>query len=403
MYDAIIVGARCAGAATAMLLGRRGYRVLLLDRATLPSDLPQGHFIHKDGPRRLKDWGLLDSIVASGCGAVDVQLTDFGDFPLVARDLATDGVAWGYGPRRRVVDQLLLEAAADSGVEVRDRVVVEEFSTAGDRINGIVGRSLGGAHVAERARVVVGADGRRSSLARWVGAREYDVVPTLTCYYFSYWSEVEHEGFEAYHRNRRAVFSHPTNDSLYAVFVAWPIAELPAVRADVERQFERVVRGCGDLGERLAAGRHEERFYGATDLPNFFRTPHGPGWALVGDAGHHKDPYMALGMADALRDAEFLADAIDEMFSGTSSEEEAMRRHERRRNDAAVADYRQNLRLAAFEPVPSEWLQIRAAVRGDAEETRKMAMARVGMIPPASFFNPEHIAALMMRSGFAAT
>jgi len=244
-YDAIIVGARCAGASTAMLLGRRGYRVLLVDKAALPSDLPQGHFIHKDGPRRLKEWGLLDRIAASGCGAVDVQLFDFGDFPLVARNLSIDGVAWGYGPRRREVDRLLLDAAIEAGVEVRDRVVVEEFTGDGDRITGIAGHRLGGARVAARAHIVVGADGRRSSLARWVGAREYDVTPTLTCYYFSYWSGVEHEGFEGYYRNHRAAFSHPTNESLYAVFVGWPIHELPVVRADIERQFDKVVRGCG--------------------------------------------------------------------------------------------------------------------------------------------------------------
>src|SRR5689334_17827283 len=125
MYDAIIVGARRAGAATAMLLAQRGHRVLLVDRAARPGSLPQGHFIHKDGPRRLHRWGLLDHIVASNCPAVDVQSLDFGDFPLVARDMRVDGIAWGYGPRRRVVDQILLEAAIAAGAEVRDRFVVE--------------------------------------------------------------------------------------------------------------------------------------------------------------------------------------------------------------------------------------------------------------------------------------
>lgn len=382
MYDAIIVGARCAGAATAMLLAQRGHRVLLVDRAALPSDLPQGHFIHRDGPRRLQRWGLLDRVVASHCPAVDVQLLDFGDFPLVARDLVVDGVAWGYGPRRKVFDQILLEAAMAAGVEVRDRFLVETFATDGSRITGIVGRGLpDGRPSTEMARVTVGADGRRSLLARAVRAAEYDTAPPLLCYYFSYWSGVEHEGFEGYYRSSNAVFSHPTSDGLHAVFVGWPMSELPAVRSDIERQFRTVLRTCGDLGERLDAARREERFYGATDLPNFYRVPFGGGWALVGDAGHHKDPWLALGMSDALRDAEFLADALHAVFAG-ADEQSTMEAYQRRRDEASRGDYRQNLFLASFKPLPPEVLQMRAAVRGDAEQTRQLAMARVGMVPP---------------------
>src|SRR5262245_31177553 len=116
MYDAIVVGARCAGASTAMLLARRGHKVLLVDRATFPSEIPHGHFIHRHGPARLQRWGLLDRIVASGCPAVRTMTTDFGDFPLTGEDLEIDGVALGYGPRRVVLDQILVEAAVKAGV-----------------------------------------------------------------------------------------------------------------------------------------------------------------------------------------------------------------------------------------------------------------------------------------------
>src|SRR5262245_35605876 len=103
-YDAIVVGARCAGAATAMLLARAGHRVLLIDRARLPSEVPQGHFVHKDGPRRLARWGLLERVVAAGGQPVAAVSSHFGDFPLAADDLRVGGVAWGYGPRHGRLD-----------------------------------------------------------------------------------------------------------------------------------------------------------------------------------------------------------------------------------------------------------------------------------------------------------
>ena len=130
MYDVIIVGARCAGSPLARRLAIDGAKVLLVDRATFPSEIPHGHFIHRGGPRRLQEWGLLDK-VAAVCTPVTEQLVDFGDFPLVSRNLAIDGVAWGYGPRRALFDKILVDAAVESGVELREKFNVEEFrSTA---------------------------------------------------------------------------------------------------------------------------------------------------------------------------------------------------------------------------------------------------------------------------------
>jgi len=105
-----------------------------------------------------------------------------------------------------------------------------------------------------------------------------------------------------------------------------------------------------DLEERVCAGRQEERFYGAADLPNFFRKPFGPGWALVGDAGYHKDPYMALGISDALHDAQLLSSAIDKGFSGRQPLLGAMARYEQKRNEASMQLYRQNAEMARFRP-----------------------------------------------------
>jgi flavin-dependent dehydrogenase len=401
MYDAIVIGARCAGAPTAMLLARRGHRVLLVDRATFPSDIPHGHLIHRHGPRYLREWGLLDR-VAAVCPPIRSVTMDLGDFPLTGVDLEVDGVALAYAPRRNVLDAILVEAAAAAGVEVRAGFTVDDVVADGDRIAGIRGRDMrGGAAVTERAHITIGADGRNSRLARAVAAPVYEAVPTLSCYYFSYWSDAPVTGLEIYALPQRVIFAFPTGDGLVGVFVTWPAAELPMVRADIEAQFMAVIDQAPALAAALRQGRRVERFAGAADLPNFFRVPGGPGWALVGDAGHHKDPFLALGIADAFRDAALLADAVDTGLAGRVPMVAALADYERRRNEASMDDYRQNLHLAAFKPFPPEFMRLRAAVRGHQADTNHLFLARQGMVPPETFFNPANLQRLMGRAAAA--
>ena len=186
MYDAIILGARCAGSPTAMLLARQGYKVLLLDRAAFPSHLPHGHFIHRGGPRQIQKWGLLDDLIAAGCPPVTTFQQSIDDLALTGTDLAVDGVAFGYGPRRDVLDKVLVDAAVDAGAELREKFSVQEIFMEGDTVAGIRGRDNDGSPtVTERARIVIGADGRNSMLARAVQAPAYETMPTLLCWYFS--------------------------------------------------------------------------------------------------------------------------------------------------------------------------------------------------------------------------
>lgn len=400
MYDAIVIGARCAGAAAAMLLARRGHKVLLLERGDIPSDVHQGHFIHRHGPKRLANWGLLEKVLATNCPPITTQLTDFGDFPLIGRDIQVGNVAWGYGPRRRQLDQVLVEAAVEAGSEFRPHFTVESCLWDGDRVRGIRGHNTHrGTSSAEEARVTIGADGKNSLLARTVCAPSYEEVPSLTCWYFSYWSGVATEGFELYVRDCRAIFSFLTNDNLFAIFIAWPIDKFASVKADIEAEFMRVVDSIPGFAERVRSGRREERFYGTADLPNFLRRPFGPGWALVGDSGCHKDPLDGLGICDAFRDADFLAAAIHEGLSGQSSLNDALTRYEFRRNDATMADYCENIARARFSPIPAELLQLRMALRGNQEDTNRFIMAREGMIPPEEFFNPENQQRILFNAG----
>ena len=156
MFDAIVVGARCAGSPTAMLLARMGYRVLLLDKARFPSDTLSVHYIHQPGVASLQRWGLLEGVIASNCPPVRRQRVDFGPVVLEATPPPIDGIADAYAPRRTVLDTLLVEAAAAAGAEVRERFTVEDLLMDGERVTGIQGHSTGGAMVREEARIVIG-------------------------------------------------------------------------------------------------------------------------------------------------------------------------------------------------------------------------------------------------------
>jgi flavin-dependent dehydrogenase len=376
VYDVIVVGARCAGAATATLLARRGFAVLLVDRARFPSDLPHGHFIHRHGPQRLQRWGLLERVLATGCPPITSFVEDLGDFTLRGNDLVVDGVPIGLGPRRAALDAVLVEAAVEAGAQLREGFPVHELTFADGRVTGL----RGGSGVTERARWVIGADGRNSRVAKQVQAPAYDEVPTLTCWYFSYWSGVQGNALELYMREHRFIFAFPTNDGLFGVFVAWPIDALGAVRANVEGELLKALEMVPDLAERVRAGTREERIYGATSLPNYLRRPYGEGWALVGDAGCHKDPYLALGLCDAFRDAELLADALDAALSGGRPETEALVEYEERRNEATRPDYERNLHVASGKPVQQELLVARAQVRDCAEATRRYFLTGEGRL-----------------------
>ena len=393
MYDAIVVGARCAGSPTAMLLARAGHRVLLVDRAGFPSDTLSTHYIHQPGVARLRRWGLLDRVVATGCPPARRMTFDVGPFALTGAPAPADGADAAYAPRRYLLDQILLEAASAAGAEVRERFSVGELLFEDGRVSGIRGREAGGATVTERAAIVVGADGMRSRVARAVGAPTYHERPGRTCAYYTYWSGVPVDGAELYPRDGRMVIAGPTNDGRTIVTAFWPRAEFHRVRADIERSFLEAVALAPSLAERLRAGRRAERFYGTGELPFFFRRPFGPGWALVGDAGYHKDPLTAQGIGDAFRDAELLAGAIADGFGGRRPLDDALADYERRRNEAALPLYDFTHELAGLEPPAPEMQALFGALRDDPERTSRFFGVIAGTVPMAEFFARDGVAA----------
>ena len=192
-FDAIVVGARCAGSPTAMLLARKGYRVLVVDRATFPSDTVSTHILHPLGVRALSKWGLLDRLAATGCPPIHTYAFDFGPFTIAGAPGTSDAPV-AYCPRRTILDKLLVDAAAQSGAEIREGFAVEEVLVEDGRVVGIKGRSKHGGSIIERAQVVVGADGRHSFVAEAVRPEHYDEKPPLLAAYYTYWSGLPMDG-----------------------------------------------------------------------------------------------------------------------------------------------------------------------------------------------------------------
>jgi 2-polyprenyl-6-methoxyphenol hydroxylase-like FAD-dependent oxidoreductase len=392
-FDAIVVGARCAGSPTAMLLARKGYRVLVVDRATFPSDTVSTHLVHPLGAEALSKWGLLDRLTATGCPPVHTYSFDFGPFT-ISGSPGTEKSPVAFCPRRTILDKLLVDAAAEAGAEVREGFTVEEVLIEDGRVVGIKGSSRNGGSTTERARVVVGADGFRSLVAEAVGPEHYDEKPPLCVGYYTYWSGLPMDGrFEVYIRDRRAFAAMPTHEDLTLIIGGWPYAEFEENKRDIERNYLKTIELAPDFAARLRGARRKERFVGMA-VPNYFRKPYGPGWALVGDAGYNKDFITSQGIMDAFHDAELCTTALDQSFSGARPFEDAMDEYQRTRDARVKPMYEFTCQLATLEPPPPEMQQLLAAVHGNRKAMDDFARMNAGTISPAEFFAPENVKAI---------
>ncbi len=393
-YDAIVVGARCAGAPTAMLLAQKGYKVLVVDRASFPSDTVSTHVIHAPGMAALARWGLFDQVIASGCPPIETYSFDFGPFTIAGTPRPQHGLSAAYAPRRTILDKILVDAAARAGAEVRERFTMEELLVEDGSVVGIRGHDEGGRSVEDRARVVVGADGRNSHVAKTVKPEQYNEKPALLWGFYTYWSDLPVDGFEIVVRPDRGWGAAATNDGLTMLVVGWPYAESAAYKADVEANYLKTLDSAPEFAERVRAATREDRFSGG-GVPNFFRKPFGPGWALVGDAGYTKDPITAQGITDAFRDAELCATAVDDAFDAGHPFEEAMAVYQRTRDTQATPIYEFTTQLATLEPPPPEMQQLLGAVHGNCDAMDAFASVTAGTVSPVEFFDPANIGRIM--------
>jgi len=386
-YDVIVVGARVAGAATAMLLARQGLRVLAVDRVSFPSDTISSHQLQVPGAALLHRWGLLGKLTAAGTPpARRVRFDAGGGLVMDGQFPACEGVDALYSPRRTLLDSTLVEAARQAGAEVRENFRVTHVTGSSGRVTGIRGSARGRPAVAETASLVIGTDGKRSLVAGAVGARRYRQRPVRSFASYSYWAGVPVCGGELYQRPGRAVAVFPTNDELTMVYTAAPMTEFASARADLEGHYLRSLDLCGDLGERVRSGSRAERLRTTPDQPNTFRYSHGPGWALAGDAGVVMDSISAQGMTNALRDASYLSDAVAAALGGSRPLASALLDHQRRRDRAIRGMYDFTLGLAAFPPATPGQRYFLAAVAADQQETDRFLGAFAGIVPPQQYF-----------------
>jgi 2-polyprenyl-6-methoxyphenol hydroxylase-like FAD-dependent oxidoreductase len=401
MYDAIIVGARCAGSPTAMLLARRGYKILLVDKDTFPSDTISTHIIWPHGAELLKRWGLYDRLAATGCPPIARNMVfDVGPFQLVGGPNANNGEG-GFCPRRNVLDKLLIDAAAESGVEVRENFTVEDLLWEGDKVVGIRGHGHGGATVEERARIVIGADGRHSLVAKAVDSKEYNTKPPLATFYYSYFSGMHQKDLVFHMRDHSSFGGGPTNDGLSVVIVIWPAEKFHEVRSDIEGNFMRSLDAAPQYAEQVRAAKREEKFYGIGGVPNYFRTRFGEGWALVGDAAYDRDPITGQGISDSFIDAEAITEAIDAGLTGRTNLSTALAEYETARTTRTAPHYEFTCQLATLEPPPPEVMQLFSALRGNQEGINQFFSMMTGALPVPEFFAPENMGRIFSASGSA--
>ncbi len=397
-YDVIVVGARVAGSATAMLLANKGLRVLVVDRARFPSDTLSSHQLQPPGAERLARWGLLDQVAMAGTPAT--HRVRFDNNGVILSGSFPNGGAL-YSPRRTVLDTILVDAARAAGAEVRERTIVDEIITSDGRATGIRCCEKGSSPVNERASFIVGADGKHSLVAKTFQPRRYNQRDARSLAFYTYWQDVPMDGGEMFARDRRVVGAWPTNDGLTVTYIAWPASEFDRFQGDPLLNVRETLDATGNLGERIRAGKHVGPLRGTVDLPNVFRQPYGPGWALAGDAGLVMDPITGQGIGHALRDAEMLSDAVAGGLDGAAPIDKSLAQYAKARDAATKAMYDLTVRLASFTPPSAADRMLFSVLAERADDTAQFFGVIAGAVPVPRLFSPGNLIRLVGARGFA--
>jgi 2-polyprenyl-6-methoxyphenol hydroxylase-like FAD-dependent oxidoreductase len=367
-YDVIIVGARVAGSSLAILLGRQGRRVLLVDRDGFPSDTLSTHLLQPPAVEMLDRLGALAEVESSGLRRLGRLRTSLGDV-VVEGPLREPG-AYALCARRNRLDLALIrQAVGHHRVELLERTRAQGLVWEGGRVTGLELQTPGGARQTVRARVVVGADGKYSRVAEWAGAARYEQTPALRPIYYAYYRGVTPQpapAVELFYHEDRIGFVLPMEPGIDCLVLEAQPAEFPAFRADPEGRLEAVLRTLPGMAARLAQAERAGPVRGTRGVENYLRVPCGPGWALTGDAAFCKDPSTGTGIEDAFRQAFLLAEALGPALD-SADWEATMAAYHRRRDEAVLPGYRSTLRYAQTDdpsPEALDWLQAVAANAG---------------------------------------
>ncbi|HEX2274119.1 MAG TPA: NAD(P)/FAD-dependent oxidoreductase, partial [Acidimicrobiales bacterium] len=377
-YDVVVVGARCAGAPLATFLARAGLSVALIDRATFPSDTLSTHIFQASGVAVLGRLGVVDRLLASGAPwLADAVMRVEDVWARLAWPTEPGDPGPGLCVRRPVLDAVLVEAAAEAGAHVRTATRATGLVEREGRVGGVVAETERG-EVRLEAPLVVGADGRSSKVARLVGARTYNVAPNERFGFWAYYEGAADERPAAIRFLRwgdELVISCPTDGGLYLVAVLASLERLDEFLVDVPASFDALVARCEPVAQLLSAARRTDRPRGTASYSGWFRESAGPGWVLVGDAGHFKDPTPGQGISDALRQAEHLASAI--VDAGGGGLDRALARWWRWRDRDAREMHWFAQDLGAAGPVPAVFVEM----------LRRMATEPEGLRPALDVFN----------------
>lgn len=384
-YDVVVVGARCAGAATAMLLARQGLRVLVLDRGQYGTDTLSTHALMRGAVARLHCWGLLDVLEAKGTPVVRSTSFHYDDREVRIPIKARAGVPGLFAPRRFVLDRVLVDAARAAGAEVVYGQRVAELMRASDgRVAGVRVEDGNGQRTEIASEILVGADGLRSTVARLAGVDAYRTGEHASATVYGYFPGLEDDGFHWHFSRGASAGRLPTNEGLTCVFTATSARRFrDEVSHDVAAGFVRVLGECApSLAAAVAASPRAGGLRGFAGQVGFLRRPWGPGFVLVGDASYFKDPITAHGITDALRDAELAAEAI------VAGSDRALARYHAMRDELALRLFEVTDRVASFEWSLPELEELHLAL----SDEMKREVAAMAERPAVSAFSSRRTA-----------
>jgi menaquinone-9 beta-reductase len=393
-FDVIVVGARCAGAPLATMLARDGLRVCVVDKDRFPSDTPSTHGIQPIGVQVLERIGVLDSLLKLAPPILRLRMV-FDDTSVPTADVVTITGAPGLSVRRITLDEILLNAAADAGAEVRVQTAVTGLVTDAGRVAGVLTTSG-----ELRAPLVVGADGARSAVAKMVGAREYHPTPNGRVFMWAYYEADPTDGEMWIGKvGDHTYLGMPTDRGLTLVAVCPSIERRDEVRADREAVYEAGLRAWPQLHAGVDGVGREGPVRTMANLRGFFRPSAGPGWALVGDAGHFKDPTPGQGIADALRQAEKLAVAITRALDcGHGGTDEILRDWWRWRDQDAWEMYWLAHDMGASGPTPPLRREVERRIAADPELSTAMVRVLNHELRPSEAFTPAFFLATVAQA-----
>jgi len=390
-FDVIVVGSSVAGAPTATWLARKGYKVLLVDKAEFPRDTNSTHFIWPRGMSYLNRLGVADRITDATpyftqleVNIEDVKLRGLVPIEDVRRRfVALHGDAHGIvgycaGPRRYFLDKLLVDHACENGVDVRLRTTVKSVVTENGRVTGVNIVDAGNKELQARARVVVGADGRVSSFATMVGAKTISVREKSTFAYYGYFEGIDRPELVIHKRGRFGTAIFPTMENKHLALVYGPTAWWGDFSRDSDANFLRTFRYVApEIAEEVARGRHNEPFKAMGRMVAYHRENWGHGWILVGDACSFKDQWTAMGITHALRDAELVSTFLGRYLDGTASWEDAMSTYTSVRMNDYVDYWNFVCDGAEMEPYTSDQMAYFRTVSSDPTSVNNL-LAQIG-------------------------